>query len=63
MVEWTPADLQTRFGDRLELKVADLVPRLACTGPDGCGCHDVAVFPHLYDGAWSWAPSADERLS
>ncbi len=61
-IEWTPAELQRRFGDRRELKIADLVSRLACTGLDGCGSHEVAVFPHLYDGAWNWAPSAEERL-
>jgi hypothetical protein len=58
MVEWTPQDLQQRFGDRLQLKIADLVPRLTCTGPEGCGSHEIAVFPHFYDGEWTWPTSA-----
>jgi hypothetical protein len=53
--EWTPPELERRFGDKLGLRIADLVPRLACTGELGCGSHSVAVFPHLYDGEWSWA--------
>jgi hypothetical protein len=54
--EWTPPELERRFGDKLHLRIADLVPRLACAGEDGCGSHHVAVFPHLYDGEWSWTP-------
>ena len=59
MIEWTPPELQRRFGDRLSLKIADLVPRLACTGDDGCGSRRVAVFPHLYDQPWSWPPQTE----
>lgn len=54
--EWTPPDLVRRFGDRPGLRIADLVPRLSCAGPDGCGSHNIAVGPHAYDGPWSWAP-------
>jgi hypothetical protein len=57
-IEWTPADLLERFGNRLDLPLKDLVPRLSCTGEEGCGSHDIAVFPHLYDGAWTWPPQA-----
>jgi hypothetical protein len=55
-IEWTPQELLRRFGDRLDLLLKDLVPRLSCTGEDGCGSHDIAVFPHLYDGSWTWPP-------
>ena len=58
MVEWTPPDLARRFGDRLGLRIADLVPRLACAGEGGCGSREIAVFPHLYDGEWAWTPKA-----
>ena len=53
-IEWTPPMLLAMFGQKLDLKLADLVPRLSCSGDDGCGSKDVAVFPHLYDGAWRW---------
>lgn len=55
-IEWTPPDLLERFGDKLDLKIAKLVPRLACTGDEGCGSKEVAVGPHLYDGEWTWPP-------
>lgn len=54
LVEWTPHDLTQRFGDRLGVRIADLAPRLSCTGDDGCGSRRIAVFPHLFDGDWSW---------
>lgn len=56
MIEWTPADLERRFGHVLDLRIADLAPRLSCSAEDGCGSHDIAVFPHAYDGPWSWPP-------
>lgn len=56
-IEWTPPVLLAMFGNRLDLRLADLVPRLSCTGADGCGAREVAVFPHLYDGRWSWPPA------
>src|SRR5688500_2745210 len=52
LVEWTPPQLATRFATPPRLKIADLVPRLACKGEGGCGSDEVAVFPHLYDGVW-----------
>lgn len=55
MVEWTPPELARRFGDRLDLRIADLAPRLSCAGEGGCGSREIAVFPHLYDGEWAWA--------
>lgn len=54
LVEWTPPELERRFGKRLDLRVADLVPRLSCAGEGGCGAREVAVFPHLYDKPWTW---------
>jgi hypothetical protein len=56
MIEWTPPELLRRFETRLDLQLKDLVPRLSCAGEGGCGSHDIAVFPHLYDGAWSCPP-------
>lgn len=56
MIEWTPPELERRFGDRLNLRIADLVSRLSCSGDEGCGSRGVAVFPHPYDGPWSWTP-------
>lgn len=44
-VAWSKADLAERFGDRPGLRLADLVPRLSCSGPEGCGSREVAVFP------------------
>lgn len=54
LIEWTPLELEQRFGDRLGLRIADLAARLTCTGEAGCGSHDVAVFPHAYDLPWTW---------
>lgn len=56
LVEWTPPDLMERFGDRIGLRLAVLVERLACSGDEGCGAREIAVFPHLFDGAWTWRP-------
>ena len=55
LVEWTPPELEARFGDRPGLKVAAIAVRLTCAGEDVCGSTDVAVFPHLYDQPWSWS--------
>lgn len=58
LTEWTPPELARRFGAKLKLRVADLCERLVCTGDEGCGSHDIAVFPHLYDdAAWRWTPT------
>jgi hypothetical protein len=56
LIEWTPPELERRFGDRVELRIADLASRLSCTGDGGCGAKDVVVFPHLYDQPWRWTP-------
>lgn len=56
VIEWTPEDLVEKFGERVHVKIADIAARLSCSGDEGCGATDVAVFPHLYDGAWSWTP-------
>lgn len=53
LVEWTPPELAQRFRDRRGVLIADLVERLACAGEGGCGSHEIAVFPHLYDQVWS----------
>jgi len=55
-IEWTPPELHHRFAANLDLRLADLVPRLSCKGDGGCGSTDIAVFPHLFDGAWRWPP-------
>ena len=57
LVEWTPPDLAERFAGREGVRVADLVPRLACAGDGGCGSREIAAFPHLYDGRWRWTPA------
>jgi hypothetical protein len=54
VVEWTPPELEQRFGARLGLRIADVAARLSCTGDEGCGAKEVAVFPHFYDQAWTW---------
>ena len=54
LVEWTPPQLLEKFEGKVGLKVADLVPRLSCTGEEGCGSKEIAVFPHFYDGIWRW---------
>jgi hypothetical protein len=54
MIEWTPPELERRFGDCLNLRIADLAEKLSCRGEGGCGHSEVAVFPHLYDGEWKW---------
>lgn len=46
LVEWTPSELLRRFEGTPGLRIASLVERLACAGPDGCGSRDTAVFPH-----------------
>lgn len=59
MIEWTPPELVGRFGGQLGLKIADIVPRLSCSGEEGCGSKEVAVGPHLYDGEWTWPPRSE----
>lgn len=56
LIEWTPPELEAKFGHRLDLRIADIAARLSCTGEGGCGARDVAVFPHLYDLPWTWTP-------
>lgn len=57
LVEWTPPDLARRYGDRPALRIADVAERLTCSGEQGCGSREIAVFPHPYDGPWSWPRS------
>jgi hypothetical protein len=54
LVEITPPELEARYGTRPDLRIADIAERLTCGGEAGCGSHDVAVWPHLYDGPWRW---------
>jgi hypothetical protein len=56
LIEWTPPELDRRFGQRPDVKIAVVASRLLCAGDGGCGSHDIAVFPHLYDGDWRWTP-------
>ena len=53
-IEWTPPELLRRFGDRVDLPLKDLAPRLSCAGDGGFGSRDIALFPHLYDLPWTW---------
>jgi len=63
-VECKPQWLADRFGDRRGLRLADLLPRLACAPPNGCGSHDVAIFPYCEPAAPVTAiTSADPRSS
>jgi hypothetical protein len=55
LIEWTPHEMEARFGGKLQLRIADIASRLTCAGEEGCGSHDIAVFPHLYDGVWRWS--------
>ena len=58
LVEWTPPDLESRFAAKSEVSIAAIAERLSCTGEDGCGSTDIAVFPHLYDRPWRWSGPA-----
>jgi hypothetical protein len=58
LVEWTPPELARRYSDRTALRIAALVDRLACGGEAGCRSREIAVFPHPYDGPWTWTPPA-----
>lgn len=61
LIEWTPPELEARFGSKPDVRIAEIAQRLSCRGDDGCGSDDVAVFPHLYDHPWRWV-GADPRL-
>jgi hypothetical protein len=61
LIEWTPPELEQRFGNRVGLRLADLVPRLTCTGDDGCGSHEIAVYPNFWPGGWRWTPPAEHE--
>jgi hypothetical protein len=60
MVEWTPPQLFERFGNKLDLRLQNLMPRLSCSrAQGGCGATDIAAIPHLYDALdWTWPPAA-----
>jgi hypothetical protein len=60
LIEWTPRELQERFGATLALRIDELAKRLSCAGDEGCGSRDIAVFPHAFDGEWSWHEHAPE---
>ena len=55
LVEWTPPELAARYAAPERVRIADLARRLRCRGDAGCGSDQVAVFPHAFDGAWSWS--------
>lgn len=57
LVEWTPPDLEKRFGERPDTRIRDIASRLSCAGEGGCGSREIAVFPHPYDWPWTWTPS------
>ncbi len=52
LIEWTPADLKERYGDKPAVRLADIAARLSCKGEDGCGSDDIVVWPHPFDGPW-----------
>jgi len=56
LIEWTPPELEARFGHQPDRRIADIAARLTCKGEGGCGAQEVAVFPHLYDRPWTWTP-------
>jgi hypothetical protein len=62
MVEWTPPILLQRYGYSPRLRIATLVPKLSCAGEGGCGSREVAVFPHAYDGPWTWPPPQGQSV-
>jgi hypothetical protein len=44
-IEMKPEAIAARFGAYRALKLVDLLPRLSCGPPKGCGSHDVVIFP------------------
>lgn len=56
MTEWTPPALAERYGEKVDIPLADLVPRLSCSGDEGCGTREIAIFPNFWPGAWRWTP-------
>jgi hypothetical protein len=55
-VEWTPPELDRRFGTTPGLRIRALAAKLTCGGEGGCGSHDVAVYPVDYASVWKWEP-------
>ena len=49
MVVWTPPELLDRFEGKTNLRIADIAARLSCSGEEGCGSRNIAVFPHLWE--------------
>ncbi|QUD86968.1 hypothetical protein [Phenylobacterium montanum] len=54
LIEWTPPMLAEKFRGKETARIADIGSRLACTGERGCGSHEIAVWPHPHDRAWTW---------
>ncbi|HEY3949599.1 hypothetical protein [Phenylobacterium sp.] len=54
LTEWTPPDLCERFEKTPDLPVRAIAARLRCAGAGGCGSSDIVVWPHLFDGMWTW---------
>ncbi|WP_158912724.1 hypothetical protein [Caulobacter sp. S45] len=51
-IEMKPEAIAERFGAYRHLKLIDLLPKLVCGEPAGCGSHDMVLFP------WAVKPSA-----
>jgi hypothetical protein len=51
-IEMKPEAIEDRFGAYRHLKLVDLLPKLVCGEPEGCGSHDMVLFP------WSVKPGA-----
>ena len=63
MTEWTPFDLEQRFGARLDTRIRAIAERLTCAGEGGCGSHDIAAWPWPYAGEWTWPHPAGEAVA
>lgn len=54
IVQWTPPELERRLADKLDASIADIAARAVCAPPEGCGSHDIALYPEPYHKPWTW---------
>jgi hypothetical protein len=45
-IEMKTEAIEERFGEYRHLKLIDLLPKLSCGEPKGCGSNDMALFPY-----------------
>ena len=50
-IEMKPEAIEAKFGDYSGLRLVDLLPKLTCGKPKGCGSTDMVLFP------WKEKPS------